>query len=178
MTPDVPTPQTTRIVGQPYGTPPPCIHCHQPIDPARPYLALLDGPARRGSELLAVAHPVRWDDAVGDYDHRCADALRLDWLRILTALDVGVIRYQDGPDGPQYYAGADLLHPGDLIDVLTGDGTWLGGRFRPDKHAPPGQPAVELELGGWTEPACQLELIRDVVVRRQEAAGQQDRRRS
>jgi len=161
---DDPIPQALVVVGKPHGTPPPCIGCRESIDTADEYWVLLDGPPGGRPAALAAAHTHRWDDALGDYDSRCTDALWRDWEQVVAGAGARVLRLGEDGGGPRFFAGAVPIHAGTPIEVLGADG-WLTGRFEYETRTHPWQPLVYLCLGGWDFPSARLVLPADAVVR-------------
>lgn len=152
------------INGRPYGTPAPCVGCGEAIDHHDEYLAVVDTTARR--RLIGAAHHARWagpgDD---DYDHTCPDALRRLWLDTVARSGAAVLSLGADGGGPRFYAGDIALHAGTPLDVLSGDGNWLAGRFEYVTGPRRCQPVLYVELAGFDTAPLALALAEDVIVR-------------
>jgi hypothetical protein len=155
-------PQVTLVTGNLFGTPPPCIGCHQAIDTDGDYWALVDGPPCRGRQVLAAAHAV---DEVTGHDDLCAEALRVDWELVIADYAAGVLELGSDAGGPRFFARGLALHAATAVEVLAEDGSWLPGRFEYDTRHHPWRPLMSYPLGGWQHPMAQLELPIGAVIR-------------
>lgn len=155
-------PQVTLTTGSPFGTPPPCVGCQEPIDPSEDYYACWTTTNGRRA-LLATSHVGAFIGDSGDFDSSCSAALRARWHDLLALSGAThIIRGHDAGD-PHFFAGGLPLHAGTVLEVLTATGSWLRGHFEYEMGGR--RPRLFVALGGWDGPKVAIKLPDDVVIR-------------
>jgi hypothetical protein len=155
-------PQVTTLAGRPFGTPPVCGHCGLAVDPDE-YLALWTGTTTR-ADLIAVAHPDRWEDD-DSITTDCSDTLRRRWQDLLAVHDAGPLHpvHEDG--GIRWYLQDEAVHCGQQLEILTGGGHWQKGRFE-TAFTPDGPvPCLYLAIGGWDTPQAAITIPATAIFR-------------
>lgn len=157
-------PQVSFVYGVPFGEPPRCLSCGQPVRPSVGYYALWAGSRDRPS-LLGVAHAFLWEGpGEDDLAPWCETALRDRWEQLVKVSGAGVLSVDDTGRTGFLLNGAPLA-AGTAIEVLTADGDWLAGWFEPAK-SPESAPSLRCPLGGWDNPHAVVTLHLDMLARR------------
>jgi len=159
--PTISVPQVVASTGRRHRDLPPCAGCGEAIDSAGDYYVCWTGCPSR-SEILAAAHPGRWEDD-DSYDDTCSAALRRFWEKALADVGAAVLRLGADAGGNRFFVGDVGLHAGTAIEVLTPEGTWQPARFEYDVAT--WSPRAYVALGGWDAPLASFTIPADAVVR-------------